>query len=205
MVAASHQCERRRAGIVLLRYVAMDAVPSPAKPDRGPLLLVFVHGNNGTPEDWDPLMETIRHNPVLGGALTMRFSSHPGRRTLVGVQRLAGALVDEIEGRTHEADLLAAPRIRIYLFGHSLGGLVIRCALPALFEREPRVVPVGFCTLASPHVGCARPGGGIFKSLWKWSIEQVAQWVVACEALLVAHYHLQSCKTFYAQTGSDLI
>jgi alpha-beta hydrolase superfamily lysophospholipase len=70
--------------------------------------------------------------------------------------------------------LSGAADIRLYMFAHSLGGLVARCAAPSLLEREPRLVPIGLCTLVSPHLGVARPGGtSIFsaKSLWKLSTE----------------------------------
>jgi hypothetical protein len=62
---------------------------------------------------------------------------------------------------------------------------VSRFAIPLLLEKEPRFVPLGYCSIASPHMGVQRPGGGPLKSLWKHMIHGV-------------------CKNMYQQTGSDM-
>ncbi len=131
----THECSVSVAAATALIDL-MEASPSlPSVPARAPLLLAFVHGNNGDPDDWTPLIATVRANPVFAEAHFVRFSSHAGKRTLVGVQLLATAFVKEVVARTHEPDLAASTHIRLYVFGHSLGGLVMRCALPELFAQ----------------------------------------------------------------------
>lgn len=165
--------------------------------DDIPLVFVLVHGNNGDAGDWLHIVEGIQHHGGLGGGgdggdgrrecHTFCFSTHSGNKTLIGVEGLAVALEEELNQYLCNSKTLSmAGRIRVYFIGHSLGGLVIRAALPSILQRMQQLIPWGYCSIATPHLGVARPGGSWVKWLWKNAVEN-------------------TCKNFYAQTGSDLV
>lgn len=157
------------------------------------LLIILVHGNNGSPSDWNHVVSSLESTLCgINGRTThfYRFSSHAGSKTLVGVEQLGCALVDEIIAYIMEnMNGMRGRRIRLYFIAHSLGGLVTRAALPRLLDelgkQQYDAVPWGFCSIVSPHMGVNRAGGGPFKWLWKNAVESV-------------------CQNFYNQTGSDL-
>ena len=87
---------------------------------------------------------------------------------------------------------LLEEKVRISLVGHSLGGLISRYAVYELHMAEffKDIVPWGFYTLASPHLGVRHPGKqvdkGVGKKLWSGTFHFVT-------------------SAFFGKTGAQLL
>ncbi len=151
------------------------------------LVFVLVHGNNGEAKDWDPFVASARQSRLGQSGTVYFFASraNEGRRTLMGVEGVAQRLVEELGAFLAGDQLRGFERVALYFVGHSLGGLITRCALPALV-RDPRVQLLGYASIASPHLGVGRPGGSLAKNVWKFMTESM-------------------CENLYNQTGLDLL
>ena len=146
------------------------------------VLLYFVHGNNGTAEDWKFVIPKAQEQ--LPNVFIKASSCNEGSKTLKGVEALANDLISEIVDYTSNA-LSNFAEIHLYFVSHSLGGLVVRYSLPGLVQAIPKIRLYGYCSIASPHIGVLRHGGSLIKAAWKGSIESV-------------------CKNLFQQTGLDL-
>jgi hypothetical protein len=134
--------------------------PAPAPPPPAPAaapehLVLLVNGLNGSRHNWRAIGGFLAAE--LDPAATLLHASTASEKgaTYEGVDACGRRLAAEIEGLT-----AAHPSLRrISVVGHSMGGLVARFALGALFEDESRTVaglaPCHFVSLATPHLGCA--------------------------------------------------
>ena len=58
--------------------------------------------------------------------------------------------------------------LQLVVIGHSLGGLILRAALPKILESSPRIlVPTSYVSLQTPHLGCRKPMGGVGSKLYR--------------------------------------
>lgn len=170
------------ASLVLVMKVAAESTTA--------VVLVFVHGNNGGAKDWDPTREAIQRLTWLGKServFSFASSVSEGSRTLAGVEVLAQRFVEELADFVEKSVLPRHSKWALYVVSHSLGGLVTRCAVPAILARFANsVIPFGYLSIASPHLGVRRPGGDVLKNTWKFLTES-------------------ACEKYYNQTGQDLM
>ncbi len=154
------------------------------------VVFAFVHGNNGSGDDWCHLQQSLLSNTWIGHNKHVFFFSSrtsEGKKTFVGVEALAHRLVEEMTSFfSGHSELASYEKWALYLISHSLGGLITRCALPQILDRFVKVIPFGWMSIASPHLGVCRPGGDFLKNSWKFLTER-------------------ACEKHYNQTGLDLI
>lgn len=133
-----------------------------AVPAAGRVLCVMVHGLGGTVRDWDTWVEV----------LSSRFPewSLKPLETLAGGARILGRAVDALASEAAEeiADavnaqlaMLGSPSecLTVHFIGHSMGGIIIRGALPKLVDEVgvERVRLGHYISLSSPHLGVQAP------------------------------------------------
>lgn len=126
-------------------------------------LVVVAHGLGGSPGSVRQLADALRaahgtRGRVLVHASTANFGMATSFFTTVqGVEEGGARLADEI-ARLAEAH----PSLcRLSLVGFSLGGLYVRAAAPLVLARLPRLVPVNFISIASPHAGVVGHVAGV--------------------------------------------
>lgn len=133
-------------------------------------LIVFVHGFQGNSYD----------TRMMKNIISMRF---PGTELLCSVDNesntegdirsMGEKLAKEINSYIREW-FSRGNLEKISLIGHSLGGIIIRTALPYLSEHKAKMHT--FLTFSSPHLGCMYQsstlvGAGMWAmKLWKKSI-----------------------------------
>jgi len=133
-------------------------------------LCVMVHGLGGGPWDWTPIVMEIQRsqrdgdgNATGGCPDATKMHVHVSQanafvKTFDGIDVCGERLADEIR------DLAKArPNLKyLSVIGHSLGGLIARYAIGALFCEETRTMfglrPLHFATIVSPHLGCGCDG-----------------------------------------------
>jgi len=135
----------RRRGCETVRYVA-------ERNARYPVLLV--HGYAATECVWTPLRRALVQ-AGFGHIISLNYNSFAADPAAVSAEL------------THQAleTLAAAGAPRIHLVGHSLGGLIVRCALASSAPLSSRTASA--VTIASPHRGAwlARLAPGRFAPL----------------------------------------
>jgi pimeloyl-ACP methyl ester carboxylesterase len=121
----------RRHGCEAIQYVA-------ARNTRYPVVLV--HGYAGTGSAWTPLRRELAE-AGFGHIVTLNYNSFVADPAAVSAEL------------THQAlrALAAAGAPRVHLVGHSLGGLIVRCALSASAALSARTASA--VTISSPHRG----------------------------------------------------
>ena len=121
----------RRRGCETVRYVA-------ERNARYPVLLV--HGYAATECVWTPLRRALVQ-AGFGHIISLNYNSFAADPAAVSAEL------------THQAleTLAAAGAPRIHMVGHSLGGLIVRCALASSAPLSSRTASA--VTIASPHRG----------------------------------------------------
>src|SRR6516225_5321320 len=121
----------RRRGCETVQYVA-------ERNARYPVLLV--HGYAATECVWTPLRRALVQ-AGFGHIISLNYNSFAADPAAVSAEL------------THQAleTLAAAGAPRIHLVGHSLGGLIVRCALGASAALSSQTASA--VTIASPHRG----------------------------------------------------
>ena len=135
----------RRRGCETVQYVA-------ERNARYPVLLV--HGYAATECVWTPLRRALAQ-AGFGHIMSLNYNSFAADPAAVSAEL------------THQAleTLAAVGAPRIHLVGHSLGGLIVRCALASSAPLSSRTASA--VTIASPHRGAwlARLAPGRFAPL----------------------------------------
>lgn len=130
-------------------------------------LFVMVHGFQGTSYD----MKTIRNHLLLQYPESNFLCSSENETNTDGDiadmgTRLAAEVVKYIKRFYRDPATLG----KIIFIGHSLGGVIIRAALPYLAEYKEKMHT--FITFSSPHLGCASQNSKLINAgLWllrKW-------------------------------------
>eukprot|EP00667_Euglena_gracilis_P011314 EG_transcript_11553 len=121
------------------------------------LFFLLVHGNHGHAAQFDYWVEQISLR--FPDALCLASSVNEHTRTHDGLLMLGGRLVGEVSEFLEDRGLSTAP-LSLVAIGHSLGGLILRAALPELLKAHPALQPVSYFSLQTPHLGSRRPHGG---------------------------------------------
>jgi pimeloyl-ACP methyl ester carboxylesterase len=121
----------RRRGCGTIRYVA-------ERNARYPVLLV--HGYAATESVWTPLRQALAE-AGFGHIVSLAYNSFATDPEAVSAELTDQAL----------RELAAAGAPRVHLVGHSLGGLIVRCALAASAALSSKTGSA--VTIASPHRG----------------------------------------------------
>ena len=118
-------------------------------------LCVLVHGLGGGPWDWSAVALAFEKDGTCAKDLLIHVSSSNSLlKTFDGIDVCGERLADEIR------DIVRSePGLKyISVVGHSLGGLIARYAIGALFCEETGTMyglrPRHFATIVSPHLGC---------------------------------------------------
>eukprot|EP00826_Nyctotherus_ovalis_P046944 TRINITY_DN5345_c0_g2_i2.p1 TRINITY_DN5345_c0_g2~~TRINITY_DN5345_c0_g2_i2.p1 ORF type:complete len:520 (-),score=95.69 TRINITY_DN5345_c0_g2_i2:50-1609(-) len=111
-------------------------------------LFIFVHGFQATSLN----MRTMKNVMLLRfPEIQTLCASSNDEDTEGNIETMAGNLANEIS--THIKKWLAdTPLHKIFFFGHSLGGIIIRAALPRLGKYKDKMQT--FITFSTPHLGC---------------------------------------------------
>jgi pimeloyl-ACP methyl ester carboxylesterase len=126
-----------------------------------PHIVVLVHGNNGSPADFDAVERAL--GVKFGGEqLLVVKSSANHQSTSLGVEIGGTRLAKEIADAVLAFDL--DPRVSRYklsMVGHSLGGLYARFAVVQLMDALSMLNMdyVSFVTICTPHLGSRRARG----------------------------------------------
>ena len=137
-----------RNSVPILYSDTLRAAPSCQPRGHGSHLIVLVHGYQGTTSD----MRLIRNMLacVCPEALIFSSSANEGQTDgdieTMGV-RLSMELTNFLS--THSSSFSIINRISF--IGHSLGGLIVRAAIPLLGEYKDRMY--AYISLATPHLG----------------------------------------------------
>lgn len=129
-------------------------------------LFVFVHGYQGNQYD-TRLMKNVTFLRLPGCQLlcsSVNESQTEGDIQVMG-DRLAREIVDFIKEWFPGASLR-----KISLVGHSMGGVIIRAALPHLAEYKDKMQTL--MTFSSPHLGCMYQGS----TLVSWGMSALKSW-----------------------------
>jgi len=118
--------------------------------------VVFVHGNDGTPQDWDcfeSILVSHHQRRFPGKRLAVLKSAVNKRDTHIGISNMGCLLAAEI------CDFMSAEKVgegsALCLVGHSLGGIKGRFALGQLLTQGflAGMHLCAFMSLCSPHLG----------------------------------------------------
>lgn len=152
--------------------VTRDAIAA-VVPDAPPRVAVFVHGLMSTEDVWR-MEDGATYGALLASdigvaAFEVRFNS--GLRISQNGEKL-----DDLLSRLVEA--YPGPIDEIWLFGHSLGGLVIRSACHAASERESRWLPLAKRAfyIGSPHLGAPLERAG---NVLTWALAKIPNPITA--------------------------
>ena len=121
-------------------------------------LYVLVHGFAGNPSQlnvWREALEERQSNTVV-----LVANSNRGSLTCDGIDVCGERLADEIFKETSSRAQRGGKITHISVVGYSLGGLIARYAIGVLQRCNffDTIVPIGFTTLATPHLGARRLG-----------------------------------------------
>ncbi|KAL7999298.1 putative alpha/Beta hydrolase [Plasmopara halstedii] len=154
------------------------------------LIIVLVHGNNGSAADFDAVESALVTKFGEGKILIIKSKANE-LNTSVGVEaggtRLAKEVIETVLG--HEL----CPDVESYkmsIVGHSLGGLYARYALVQIMDalRFLHVEYVDFVTICTPHLGSRRAKGpSTVKNILRLGV------------------HKMLASSLYGQTGMDLL
>jgi len=130
-------------------------------------LVTIVHGMWGNPDNVATVAEiitTVYNERKAAGAIdgieldVLSAQTNYANHTYDGIDWCGERVVDEIVERVHKLEDEGKAVHRFSLAGYSLGGLVGRYTLAALYSRGffKEITPVHFVTFATPHLGIVR-------------------------------------------------
>lgn len=131
-------------------------------------VFILVHGNNGSPDDWEHVHRELENVFGSSNAKIMRSCCNFDQTDAgiaAGGYRLFQEIVELFQHTGTEGH-------QVSLIGHSLGGLFCRYAAGLLVEYlehsvKPSDCPIqlmSYVSICSPHLGSRRPKG---HSPWK--------------------------------------
>jgi pimeloyl-ACP methyl ester carboxylesterase len=133
-------------------FKAGQEVPNPqvisSPVHRSRHLIILVHGYLGSSIDVKMLQDTISNIFPKGLFLLSRCNEG---KTDGSILEMGGRLAEEVKEFIRSYSSIHIDRISF--IGHSLGGLIIRAALPRLSSIKERFY--SYLSLACPHLGCA--------------------------------------------------
>jgi len=117
---------------------------------------VLAHGSHGRACDLDYIAGCLGYrfpdSLLLQSKANQLLDTNDG--LLVCGARLAAEVHEYLGARFPDGD---SEPLRLVLVGHSLGGLILRAALPALLDGSPvPLVPSSYVSLQTPHLGIRR-------------------------------------------------
>lgn len=116
--------------------------------DKGQHLFVFVHGFQASSFD----MRTIKnHVALLYPSSHFLCSSQNEKKTDGDIGMMGKRLATEVREYISKYLPRKGSLEKISFVGHSLGGVIIRAALPLLFDYKDKMYT--FITFSSPHLG----------------------------------------------------
>lgn len=121
----------------------------------GAEICIMVHGLGGTLRDFDVWVEVLTRRCPKWHLRPLQGLAKGTRALGDGVNRLAQTAANEIieTARSVCGDLSCAS-FTLHCIGHSMGGLIIRGALPSVLEEFGSAVAFGhYLSLSSPHLG----------------------------------------------------
>jgi len=126
-------------------------------------LFVLVHGFQATHIDMQEIKNHIAM--VVPNSVFLCSCSNEGKKTNDDIEGMGENLSEEIYDFFDDDEDVGDHVTKISFIGHSMGGIIIRCALPSL-SRFKKMMH-GFCTLSSPHLGYASCKSKLVKvGLW---------------------------------------
>lgn len=119
-------------------------------------VVVLQHGLFGTLKDFTALVSVLQAKNDR--VIVLRCPTVASLKTARGIPWLARALSEYVIGELRP--LLATGNVNLSFIGHSLGGLIVRYALPLIEEAgvlDPaRTRLVSYISICSPHIGIRR-------------------------------------------------
>ncbi len=117
-------------------------------------LIVLVNGLFGNPGNWEVVQAKLRTHLDPNNTLLHVSTVNSYTKTFQGIDACAQRLVDEI---AHI--VVQNPSLRCISFiGHSMGGLLARCAIGRAYNQSTGCVaglqPRHYVSMATPHLGC---------------------------------------------------
>lgn len=135
--------------------VESDLIPkatSRAKQSQtGYHLFVLVHGYQATSIDMQEIKNHIAM--VVPNSTFLWSEANEGKGTEGWIEEMGENLADEVKLFFEDDEDVGEEVTKITFIGHSMGGIIIRWALPHLYKY--RKMMHGFWTLSSPHLGYA--------------------------------------------------
>ncbi|CAK9026440.1 DUF676 domain-containing protein [Durusdinium trenchii] len=125
-------------------------------PEQSVQLCIMVHGMGGTDADWDTWVDVLKNLyphwilwPLQKMAAGCRFMS----KDLRELSAMAATEVLEVI-QEQRRDMSSNTKVVLHCIGHSMGGLIIRGALPRIVEEFDGSIELGhYLSLSSPHLG----------------------------------------------------
>jgi hypothetical protein len=159
-----YRMERNRMPVVFSDNITPETMSSKG---HGSHLVILVHGYQGSPNDMRIIRNTIAF--VCPDVIILSSSSNEDQ-TDGDIQNMGIRLSMEVRDfiSKHSSSFFVINRISFVC--HSLGGLIVRSALPHLMEFKDRFH--WFLSLSTPHAGVANKlleSGIIFLNLFKKS------------------------------------
>lgn len=131
-------------------------------------LCVLCHGLKGSVADWKTWLEFLRVECptwVVKNCESVTKGSIPVIG--LGLDTLSELLADEVSQAIAELQSDGTnTQITLHCIGHSMGGVILRGAMPSILERSPRVQAGVFMSLSSPHLG-VQASWGAPKDMWR--------------------------------------
>ncbi|OBA22242.1 DUF676-domain-containing protein [Metschnikowia bicuspidata var. bicuspidata NRRL YB-4993] len=127
--------------------------------DENVHLFLFVHGLWGNPNHMLTIEKAVKRSvsPISSERIvTMKLSSFRFWKTYDGIQRCGESTIADLFYEIETLKLKNKSHVsKISIIGYSLGGLISRYVIGRLHELGffEEVIPIFFCTFATPHVG----------------------------------------------------
>lgn len=149
-------------------------------------LFVLVHGFMGTTYDMKFVRDTL--SLLLPHTVFLTSRTNEGR-TEGSIDQMGERLAAEVlEFLSHITNLS-----KISFIGHSLGGIIIRAALPYLSEYKNKLNLL--MTLNSPHLGCSN-GGSKLIDAGIWVITKLKKSISLTQLSLTDDSNIENCYLY---------
>jgi len=118
-------------------------------------LCVLVHGMSGHCTDWDIWFQVLASQYPSWKVVALQSLARGARCLASGVDQLAAMAADEIIHLINVERACFDLPVRLHVIGHSLGGIIIRGALPSILKAfQKDCLQLGhYMSLSTPHLG----------------------------------------------------
>lgn len=122
----------------------------------------------GDEADWNVWQQIVETKQPTWQVLVLKSLAAGSRFMKASLETLANLAADEVIAAVEHQIVSSARALELHFVGHSMGGLVIRAALPKIVEQQGAFIQLGhYMSLSTPHLGIQAHWRGDFLGMWR--------------------------------------